>query len=148
MSTTQVRTTAPTHECADAGLAAAASAVVAVPQAIQVTIQGQQFVVDGPVAAAVSDVLARLASGHGVYVASLDSLLTTTQAAEVLGISRAYLYQLLDRDLIPHTMRGTHRRVPLEAVERYRDVMRTQTKESLDRVAQISRDAGEYNDDF
>ncbi len=53
-----------------------------------------------------------------VLVGDDSSLLTTTQAANVLGMSRQFLTRLIDNDVIP-SMRlenSSHRRIPMEAV--------------------------------
>ena len=147
MTATRIRTTAPPAASNDE-LAEAARHIVAEPEPITLTIAGTTFVIDGEVAAATADVIARLESGSGVYVASVDLLLTTTEVAELLGVSRTYVCRLLDQGVLPHTMRGTHRRVPLEAVQRYADAMRAQTRDALDKLAQLTKEVGGYDDNF
>jgi excisionase family DNA binding protein len=62
---------------------------------------------------AVLDLLQRLADGHAVVVASTDTLLSTSQAAELIGISATYLLRLANNGTIPVEYRGTHRRFRL-----------------------------------
>lgn len=59
-----------------------------------------------------------LAAGHNVTVLRSDEVLTTTEAAEVLGVSRQYLVRLLDEGVIPsETLPGSqHRRLLLADV--------------------------------
>jgi excisionase family DNA binding protein len=148
MTVTRVRTTSPPTDTTNSELAGIAREVAAAPEPIELTIRGVRYVLDGPVAGATADVVARLESGLGVYVASLDTLLTTTQAGELLGLSRTYVCRLLDQGVLPHTMRGTHRRVPLEAVQNYRELMRAQTRKALDEVTRITKEVAGYDDDF
>ncbi|MCU1475458.1 MAG: DNA-binding protein [Subtercola sp.] len=68
---------------------------------------------------AVLDLLERLAEGHAVVVASTDTLLTTSQAAELIGISATYLLRLANNQTIPVEYRGTHRRFRLADAMRY-----------------------------
>ena len=68
---------------------------------------------------AVLDLLDRLADGHAVVVASTDTLLTTSQAAELIGISATYLLRLANNNTIPVEYRGTHRRFRLADAMRY-----------------------------
>lgn len=56
----------------------------------------------------------------------VDRELTTTQAAERLGISRRHLTGLLDAGLIPFHRVGTHRRLRLADIIRYREESETQ----------------------
>ena len=51
----------------------------------------------------------------------LRLLLTPTEAAKALGISRASLYSLLMRKEIPSIRVGGLRRVPIAALQRYID---------------------------
>lgn len=148
MSVTRVRTTSPPASTTNSALADVAREIATDPEPIELTIRGVRYVLDGPVAGAAADVVARLESGSGVYVASLDTLLTTTQAGELLGLSRTYVCRLIDQGVLPHTMRGTHRRIPLEAVQNYRALMRVRTKEALDEVTRITKEVGGYDDDF
>lgn len=53
----------------------------------------------------------RMEQGGRVMVESMPELLTTTNAAAVLGISRPTLVKLIDDGALPAVMRGTHRRV-------------------------------------
>ncbi|WP_082487430.1 helix-turn-helix domain-containing protein [Leifsonia sp. Root112D2] len=68
---------------------------------------------------AVVDLLQRVAAGDNVVIASTESLLTTSQAAEMIGISHTYLLRLADGGKLPVQYRGTHRRFALADVVRY-----------------------------
>lgn len=60
---------------------------------------------------AVVDLLHRLSRGEAVTVSSVAELLTTSQAAELAGISHTFLRNMTDRGEIPVQYRGTHRRI-------------------------------------
>jgi excisionase family DNA binding protein len=62
---------------------------------------------------AVVDLLDRFSRGEAVTVSSVQEMLTTSQAAELAGISHTYLRNMTDRGEIPVEYRGTHRRIRL-----------------------------------
>ncbi|HKS03211.1 MAG TPA: helix-turn-helix domain-containing protein [Arthrobacter sp.] len=64
----------------------------------------------------VVDLLARFSRGEAVTVSSVEEMLTTSQAAELAGISHTYLRNMTDRGEIPVEYRGTHRRIRLAAI--------------------------------
>lgn len=102
-----------------------------------------------PVREAVVDVLRRFARGEGVVVGSLETLLTTSQAADMLGVSRTYLVQLLEAGELPCEFRGTHRRIRLGELVKYSEAFRQRRRAALDEVTRVSREAGLYDgDDF
>ncbi len=68
---------------------------------------------------AVVDLLARLADGDAVQVTSVAELLTTSQAAELAGISNSYLRKLTDAGTLPVEYRGSHRRLRRSDVEEW-----------------------------
>ena len=65
---------------------------------------------------AVVDLLQRFSRGEAVTVSSVEEMLTTSKAAELAGISHAYLRNMTDRGEIPVEYRGSHRRIPLAAI--------------------------------
>lgn len=65
---------------------------------------------------AVVDLLQRLATGDAVTVASVSELLTTSQAAELAGISHTFMRNMTDRGELPVQYRGTHRRIKRDDV--------------------------------
>lgn len=65
---------------------------------------------------AVVDLLSRFSRGEAVAVSSVEEMLTTSQAAELAGISHTYLRNMTDRGEIPVEYRGTHRRIRLAAI--------------------------------
>lgn len=67
--------------------------------------------------AAVVDLLTRLSDGDAVQVTSVAELLTTSQAAELAGISHSYLRKLTDAGTLPVEYRGSHRRLHRADVE-------------------------------
>jgi excisionase family DNA binding protein len=70
---------------------------------------------------AIADVLQRIASGDSVVIGSTEALLTTSQAAGMIGISHTYLLRLADAGKLPVQYRGTHRRFALADVVQYLD---------------------------
>jgi excisionase family DNA binding protein len=61
-----------------------------------------------------------IARGHPVGLIDLEDDLSTTEAAELLGVSRPTLVGLLKEGRIAHRMVGTHRRVPRAALLEYK----------------------------
>lgn len=113
----------------------------------RISLEGQKIALPTEVNEAILDLLERFAEGHGVIVASIDSLLTTSQAAELLGISRTYMVRLIDEGRIPVQYRGTHRRVHLKDVTEFMETSRRTRADKLDAIAQLSERTGQYDSD-
>jgi len=95
--------------------------------------------------------LADLKAGHSVTILQSMHRLTTVEAAKVLGVSRQYFIQLLERGEIPHEKVGTHRRVFVRDVLAYkarRDVQRQGILNELARQEFARGDYGKIPDDF
>lgn len=85
-------------------------------QDITVFVDGTVHRVPWEARDAVVDLLARLGRGETVTVSSVEEMLTTSQAAELAGISHTYLRNMTDRGEIPVEYRGTHRRIRQAAI--------------------------------
>ena len=90
-------------------------------------------------------VLGYLRQGKGVSVIPVMQELTTQQAANILGVSRPFLIELLNQGQLPFHKTGTHRRIYR------RDLMEYQAKRDLERkriLTEIAKRAiaeGEYD---
>jgi excisionase family DNA binding protein len=62
-----------------------------------------------------------LSRGEAVRVEPVAAMLTTSQAAEVLGVSRMTLVKLLEEGRIPYEQPSVHRMVRLADVLTYKD---------------------------
>lgn len=145
MTATATRTTTPptTHQRRE--LAARLSG--AGEGDLVIHVDGQPLAVEVSTASAVLDLLRRLSRGEGVLVSSIDELLTTSQAADLLGVSRTYVCRLMDDGVLPFQYRGTHRRLLTRDIVAYLDTQRGRRREALERIQDISRQSGLYDGD-
>ena len=60
-----------------------------------------------------ADLLNKLGEGHAVAVETVQADLTQGQAAEVLGVDRSYLMDLLDKGKIPYRKEGNSPQISL-----------------------------------
>ncbi|KSB88927.1 excisionase [Caulobacter vibrioides] len=80
------------------------------------------------------EVLRHVGRGDAVTLVPVSQMLTTQQAADILNVSRPYFIGLLDKDEIPHTLVGRHRRIKAEhlfAYKRERDAKRASALSEL-----------------
>ncbi|MDI9897635.1 MULTISPECIES: helix-turn-helix domain-containing protein [Nocardiaceae] len=91
---------------------------------VDVRIGDSAVPLDDAARGAVLELLTQLATGRAVAIGTVDELLTTSQAAAVLGVSDTYVRRLADAGDLPIEMRGTHRRFRLEDLLRQRDRFR------------------------
>lgn len=77
-------------------------------------------------------VLLAMKAGKAVTVAPHSKLLTTQQAADLLGVSRPTVVKLIDDGLLPGEVAGKRRRmVKLDDLLKYRELRRGQQYEAL-----------------
>lgn len=98
-------------------------------QDITVFVDGTVHRLPGEARDAVVDLLARLGRGETVTVSSVEEMLTTSQAAELAGISHTYLRNMTDRGEIPVEYRGTHRRIRQAAIMAWLEGQKKQQSE-------------------
>ncbi|GAA0978898.1 helix-turn-helix domain-containing protein [Nocardiopsis tropica] len=91
------------------------------------------------------DVVSALSQGLAISIAPHNTMLTTQEAAELLGVSRPTLVRLLEDGEIPHSMRGRHRRVLLRDVLEYQEATRRERERVLDEMAADAEEAGLYD---
>lgn len=120
-------------------LAAAGSGSMTISQP-----DGEHLVLPREIFDALSKVVKAMSQGQAVMIAPVHQLLTTQEAADLLGISRPTFVKLLDSGEIPYDRSGRHRRVRLVDVLDYRQRRSAQRRESLDRMVEIAEESGMY----
>jgi len=99
--------TAPLRQLADTGIAAL------------IDNHGNSVALPPAVADAVAALLRAAADNQALTVVNADHGLTTQQAANLLGMSRQFLIELLEKGEIPFHKVGTHRRIRATDLEHY-----------------------------
>src|ERR1017187_8259895 len=78
------------------------------------------------------EVFRQVRDGNAISIVPSHAELTTKQAADILNVSRPYyVTQLLKKGEMAYEMRGTHHRIRLDEVLRYKQRRSTQAKAAL-----------------
>jgi excisionase family DNA binding protein len=85
-----------------------------------------------------------LKDGKSVTILQSEATLTTVEAAKLLGVSRQFLVQEIDKMRIPHHMVGTHRRVYARDVLAYKSNRDAGRRKQLDDLALAEFEEGLY----
>lgn len=97
-------------------------------------------------AVALRAIVARLANGTPLALVPLHRQLRTQEAADLLGVSRPYLVDLLEQGVIPFTRTGKQRRVRLEDLLAYKTGRDDERRQHLDEVVRLSEELELYDD--
>lgn len=76
-------------------------------------------------------VVTAMHNGLSVSIAPQTTMVTTQQAAELLGVSRPTLVKLLDAEKMPYEKMATHRKIRLADVLEYRERRRQEQYDAL-----------------
>ncbi len=89
-------------------------------------------------------VIHMMAQGQTFSIIPCDRYLTTQEAANLLNISRPYLYSILDKGDLAYEMVGTHRRIRFEHLMEYRQKRDSKRRQALNKLTTISQELGFY----
>ncbi|HZZ66334.1 MAG TPA: helix-turn-helix domain-containing protein [Candidatus Baltobacteraceae bacterium] len=95
--------------------------------------------------AVLRDAVGILLRGQAVMISSLDRRLSTTEAGDLLGVSRQYLTRLIDDGQLACEFTGRHRRVRLRDLLDFRDRRDAARMEALNAMTAGAAAAGEYD---
>lgn len=87
-------------------------------------------------------ILIDISQNRAIQLTPLNMELTTVQAAEFLNVSRPFLVKKLEQGEISFRMVGTHRRIELGELMKYREAMHATSKELADKMAQEAQELG------
>jgi excisionase family DNA binding protein len=90
-------------------------------------------------------VLGYLRQGKGVSVIPVMQELTTQQAANLLGVSRPFLIDVLNRGEIPFHKAGTHRRVYRKDIADFQAKRDANRNRILAEIAKRALEEGDYD---
>ncbi|HUY47412.1 MAG TPA: helix-turn-helix domain-containing protein [Streptosporangiaceae bacterium] len=91
------------------------------------------------------EVVAALSQGLAITVAPHQTVLSTSEAAQLLGVSRPTLVRLLGSGDIPFDKPGRHRRVRLADLLAYQQRSRRRHAALLDQMVGDAEEAGLYD---
>lgn len=86
------------------------------------------------------EVFEQLSEGKPVSILPHNAEMTTRQAAAILNVSRPYVSKLLKEGKMDFEMRGTHRRIRLEEVMRYKQEQAVRRRDALARMTEIAEE--------
>ncbi|SDR11343.1 helix-turn-helix domain-containing protein [Actinopolyspora saharensis] len=107
---------------------------------------GSGIELPAPVFQALRDVVSAMSQGLAITVAPHNTMLTTQEAADLLGISRPTLVKRLEAGEIPYVLHGRHRKMRLKDVVAYQRRAWQEREDALDEMATAAQEAGFYDD--
>jgi excisionase family DNA binding protein len=116
-----------------------------------VSPSGKSLNIPKPVYRLLVQILKDLSEGSSVAILQERQGLTTVQASRLLGVSRQFFVNLLDKGEIPHHMVGTHRRVYIKDLMAFKCRRDRARHAVLNQMVQSELEAGAYDvvpDDF
>jgi excisionase family DNA binding protein len=105
---------------------------------------GRTQVLPGSLYSFLCQLLADLKDGKSVTILQSEATLTTVEAAKLLGVSRQFFVQEIDKMRIPHHMVGTHRRLYARDVLAYKSSRDAGRRKQLDDLALAEFEEGLY----
>jgi excisionase family DNA binding protein len=105
---------------------------------------GKTQVLPGNLYSFLCQLLADLKDGKSVTILQSEATLTTVEAAKLLGMSRQFLIQEIERRRIPHHMVGTHRRLYARDVLAYKSNRDAGRRTQLNDLAMKEYEEGLY----
>ncbi|HWE90395.1 MAG TPA: helix-turn-helix domain-containing protein [Pseudonocardiaceae bacterium] len=129
---------------AERQLAALVAALAEPQHAALVGASGSRVELPEPVYRVLYDVVQAMAKGLAITIAPHNTLLTTQEAADLLGVSRPTLVRLLTSGELAYEQRGRHRRVQLADLLEYQRSMRHERRVGLREMAREGQHAGLY----
>lgn len=112
---------------------------------VRVQVHDRSVTLRGDAARAVLGLFRALATEAMLNVEALPAVLTTGQAADLLGVSRPTVVSLIDAGKLPATLAGSHRRVQLSDVLAYRERHETTRRQALRDLTRVSEELGLYD---
>lgn len=107
---------------------------------------GVELALPEPVHQLLERIVEMLARGLAVTLVPVDKLLTTQQAANLLNVSRQYLIRLLEGGQLAFSKVGTHRRLKIEDVLKYKARRDSDRRTKLTELTQLTEEAGGYEE--
>ena len=80
--------------------------------------------------------------GKPISVLPHNAEMTTQQAAALLNVSRPFVSKLIKNGELAYEMRGTHRRIRLEEVMRYKQERAVRRRKAISVIAELSDECG------
>lgn len=90
------------------------------------------------------ELIALLNEGKSVMIVQNQAKLTTVEAAAMLGVSRQFLVNLLEKGEMPYHMVGTHRRIYAQDLFQYRARRDGERHRAIRELAQAEAREGLY----
>ena len=112
-----------------------------------VGVDGEEVILPESIYQILRQVTSLLTQGKGVTLVPQDHYLTTQEAANLLNISRPYLYTLLDHQKIPYLLIGTHRRIKVDDLLTYKATRDCARRQTLAELIEESQELGFYEDE-
>ena len=91
------------------------------------------------------ELIGHLNEGKSVMIVQHQAKLTTVEAASILGVSRQFLVNLLERGEIPHHMVGTHRRIYAQDLFQYKARRDGHRHQAIHKLTQAEATEGLYD---
>lgn len=88
----------------------------------------------------IAHLLGQMARRQPIMLMPLEMELTTLQAAGFLNVSRPFLIKELEAKKLPYRLVGTHRRIYLEDLIKYKESMRRQSERAMQELADLDQE--------